>query len=55
MKKFFTFRNDFKNGVIQVKPNLPFGDILPQLYFSTKEKLPDEIVFSIKKGKNGQI
>lgn len=51
MKKFFTFRNDYKNGVIQVKPNLPSGDIFPQLLFSTKEKLPDEIVFSIKKGK----
>ena len=51
MKKFFAFSNDFKNGVIEVKPNLPFGDIFPQLLFSTKEKLPDEIVFSIKKGK----
>ena len=51
MKRYYVFTNALKRNVIQIKPNFKYDDIESLLYYSSTEKLPEETVFRIIKGK----
>ena len=51
MKKFYIISNNFRNDVVQLKSNKLYSEIEPYLNQYSTEKLPNDVVFSIAKGK----
>lgn len=51
MKRFYIISNDFRNNVVQLTSNKLYSDIEPYLDQYSTEKLPNEVSFSVAKGK----
>lgn len=51
MKRYYTFRQNFRNSVIEIKPNKPYKDVEPFLVISSLTKLKDDVRFHVVKGK----
>ena len=51
MKKFYIISNDFRNSVIQLTSNKSYAEIEPYLDQYSTEKLPNDVTFSVVKGK----
>ena len=51
MKRYYSIRQELRNSVVQIKPNRHYNEIGDFLLTSSSERLPDDVVFDVIKGK----
>ena len=51
MKRYYSIRQELRNSVVQIKPNKHYGEIERFICPSSSERLPDDVVFDVIKGK----
>ena len=51
MKRYYGILQDHRNSVVQIKPNKHYGEIEKFICPSSSERLPDDVVFDVIKGK----